>query len=131
VVALAGYVIGVGLHALWNLVATLGAIQDHVFAGVAVDVAVLLLPGVWTLLAVVHFGWRRERRMESHMATKRQIAIALVGMALLLGVDTGAHVMVFNPGAMADAYPKTADDPRKPYVMWPGTPYQHLVMPVK
>ena len=46
-------------------------------------------------------------------------------------VDTGAHVMVLNPGPMADAYPKTADDPKKPYVMWPGTPYQHLMIPVK
>ena len=46
-------------------------------------------------------------------------------------VDTGAHVMVLNPGPMADAYPKSADDPKKPYVMWPGTPYQHLMIPVK
>jgi hypothetical protein len=46
-------------------------------------------------------------------------------------VDTGAHVMVLNPGPMAEAYPKTADDPKKPYLMWPGTPYQHLMIPVK
>jgi hypothetical protein len=46
-------------------------------------------------------------------------------------IDTGAHIMVLNPGAMADAYPKTAEDPTKPYVMWPGTPYQHLMIPVK
>jgi hypothetical protein len=46
-------------------------------------------------------------------------------------VDTGAHVMIFNPGPMADAYPKSAGDPKKPYVMWPGTPYQHLMIPVK
>jgi hypothetical protein len=46
-------------------------------------------------------------------------------------VDTGAHVMVLNPGAMADAYPKSAEDPKKPYVMWAGTPYQHLMIPVK
>jgi hypothetical protein len=46
-------------------------------------------------------------------------------------IDTGAHVMVLNPGAMADAYPKSAEDPKKPYVMWPGTPYQHLMIPVK
>ena len=39
--------------------------------------------------------------------------------------------MVLNPGPMADAYPKSADDPKKPYVMWPGTPYQHLMIPVK
>ena len=47
-------------------------------------------------------------------------------------VDTGPHVMILNPpGAMADQYPKTAADPKKPYVMWPGTPYQHLMIPVK
>ena len=46
-------------------------------------------------------------------------------------VDTGAHVMIFNPGPMAEAYPKSADNPRQPYVMWPGTPYQHLMIPVK
>jgi hypothetical protein len=46
-------------------------------------------------------------------------------------VDTGPHVMVLNPGPMADAYPKSAGDPKKPYVMWPGTPYQHLMIPVK
>jgi hypothetical protein len=46
-------------------------------------------------------------------------------------IDTGPHVMVLNPGPMADSYPKTAGDPKKPYVMWPGTPYQHLMIPVK
>jgi hypothetical protein len=29
-------------------------------------------------------------------------------------------------------YPRAADaDPTKPYVMWPGTPYEHLMLPVK
>jgi hypothetical protein len=46
-------------------------------------------------------------------------------------VDTGPHVMVLNPGSAADAYPKSADDPKKPYVMFPGTPYQHLMIPVR
>ena len=46
-------------------------------------------------------------------------------------VDTGAHIMIFNPGPMVDAYPKSAENPHKPYVMWPGTPYQHLMIPVK
>ena len=48
-------------------------------------------------------------------------------------VQTGAHVMIVGPAArtMAD-YPRTADpDPTKPYVMWPGSPYQHLMLPVK
>jgi hypothetical protein len=38
-------------------------------------------------------------------------------------------------GAAAKAmvgYPKAADaDPTKPYVMWPGSPYEHLMIPVK
>ena len=29
-------------------------------------------------------------------------------------------------------YPMTADaDPAKPYVMWPDTPYAHLMIPVR
>jgi hypothetical protein len=29
-------------------------------------------------------------------------------------------------------YPKDADpDTSVPYVMWPGTPYQHLMIPIK
>jgi hypothetical protein len=28
-------------------------------------------------------------------------------------------------------YPRTADpDVTRPYVMWPGTPYEHLMLPV-
>lgn len=46
-------------------------------------------------------------------------------------IDTGPHVMVLNPGPMADAYPKSAGDPKKAYVMWPGTPYQHVMIPVR
>lgn len=46
-------------------------------------------------------------------------------------VDTGPHVMILNPGALADSYPKTAEDPKKPYVMWPGTPWQHIMIPVR
>ena len=31
-----------------------------------------------------------------------------------------------------DQYPKSADpDTASPYVMWAGTPYQHLMVPVK
>jgi hypothetical protein len=31
-----------------------------------------------------------------------------------------------------DAYPKNADpDTSAPYVMWAGTPYQHLMAPVR
>jgi hypothetical protein len=48
-------------------------------------------------------------------------------------VKTGAHVMVVGaePG-FYDMYPKGADpNTHAPYVMWAGTPYQHLMVPVK
>jgi hypothetical protein len=48
-------------------------------------------------------------------------------------VQTGPHVMVVGAAAKTMAgYPRTPDpDPTKPYVMWPGTPYEHLMLPVK
>jgi hypothetical protein len=48
-------------------------------------------------------------------------------------VDTGPHVMLFNVGEMAQNYPSQKENPdtRQPYVMWPGTPYEHLMIPVK
>lgn len=48
-------------------------------------------------------------------------------------VETGPHVMVVGADAsFYDQYPKSADpDTSQPYVMWPGTPYQHLMIPVK
>lgn len=48
-------------------------------------------------------------------------------------VQTGPHVMIVGPAVKAmTGYPRTADpDPTKPYVMWPGTPYEHLMVPVK
>ena len=48
-------------------------------------------------------------------------------------VETGAHVMVVGADAgFYDQYPKDAQpDTATPYVMWPGTPYQHLMVPVK
>jgi hypothetical protein len=49
-------------------------------------------------------------------------------------IKTGAHVMIVGAAAkaMAADYPKSADaDPTKPYIMWPGTPYEHLMLPVK
>ena len=48
-------------------------------------------------------------------------------------VETGSHVMVVGAAVKnMTGYPKTADpDPTKPYVMWPGTPYEHLMIPVK
>lgn len=47
-------------------------------------------------------------------------------------VITGPHVMVFNAGDMMGGYPTEAKpDPTKPYVMYPGTPYAHLMLPVR
>jgi hypothetical protein len=48
-------------------------------------------------------------------------------------VQTGPHVMIGGPGIakMLDSYPTTADDTRKPYVMFGGTPYEHLMIPVR
>jgi len=46
-------------------------------------------------------------------------------------IDTGPHVMVMNIGAKFTGYPTTPDNPKAPYVMWPNTPYAHLMIPVK
>jgi hypothetical protein len=48
-------------------------------------------------------------------------------------VDTGPHLMLFNVGAMIDSYPDQGDNPdtKAPYVMWAGTPYEHLMIPVE
>jgi hypothetical protein len=48
-------------------------------------------------------------------------------------IKTGPHVMIVGADpSFYDAYPKSADpDTSVPYVMWPGTPYQHLMAPVK
>lgn len=48
-------------------------------------------------------------------------------------IKTGAHVVVVGADpSFYDQYPKSADsDTTVPYVMWAGTPYQHLMAPVK
>lgn len=48
-------------------------------------------------------------------------------------IKTGPHVMVVGAdAAFYDMYPKSPKpDTSMPYVMWPGTPYQHLMVPVK
>jgi hypothetical protein len=48
-------------------------------------------------------------------------------------IKTGPHIMVVGADAsFYDTYPKSADpDTSAPYVMWAGTPYQHLMAPVK
>jgi hypothetical protein len=48
-------------------------------------------------------------------------------------IKTGPHLMIAGADAAFYAmYPKDADpDTSRPYVMWAGTPYQHLMVPVK
>jgi hypothetical protein len=47
-------------------------------------------------------------------------------------VKTGPHVMIVGATGMTDTYPHDATaDPTKPYVMWPGTPYEHVMLPIK
>lgn len=46
-------------------------------------------------------------------------------------VKTGPHVMIVGSAAKSLGYPTTADpDPTNPYVMWPDTPYAHVMIPV-
>lgn len=50
------------------------------------------------------------------------------GMA---GVSTGPMLMIVNvPRAALAGYPHDASDPDKPFVMYAGTPYEHLMVPV-
>lgn len=48
-------------------------------------------------------------------------------------IKTGPHIMIVGADAsFYDLYPKDAQpDTAVPYVMWSGTPYQHLMAPVK
>jgi hypothetical protein len=49
-------------------------------------------------------------------------------------VKTGPHVMIVGGEAksMMQGYPRDPKaNPDRPYVMWPGTPYEHLMLPVK
>jgi hypothetical protein len=46
-------------------------------------------------------------------------------------VKTGPHVMIVGPAVKTLGYPMTSDaDATKPYVMWPNTPYAHVMIPV-
>jgi hypothetical protein len=47
-------------------------------------------------------------------------------------IKTGPHIMIVGADAsFYDIYPKSADpDTKSPYVMWAGTPYQHLMAPI-
>lgn len=48
-------------------------------------------------------------------------------------IKTGPHVMIVGAeDSFYDMYPKSTDpDTSVPYVMWAGTPYQHLMIPIK
>lgn len=46
-------------------------------------------------------------------------------------VRTGPHMMVFGADSLLKLYPSAAKpDTSAPYVMWAGTPYAHLMVPV-
>ncbi|HEX6011840.1 MAG TPA: hypothetical protein VFY87_08580 [Geminicoccaceae bacterium] len=47
-------------------------------------------------------------------------------------IETGPHVMVVGAKGMMGGYPRAADpNTAQPYVMWPDTPYEHLMLPVR
>jgi hypothetical protein len=47
-------------------------------------------------------------------------------------VETGPHVMVVGAESLNKLYPATAEpDTSKPYVMFGGTPYAHVMVPIK
>ena len=48
-------------------------------------------------------------------------------------VKTDAHIMMVGSAVrMMTGFPRTPDpDPTKPYVMWSGTPYEHVMIPMK
>ena len=46
-------------------------------------------------------------------------------------VTTGPHVMVVGMAGMLGDLPKTPDAPNKPFIMWGGSSYEHIMMPIK
>ena len=47
-------------------------------------------------------------------------------------VKTGPHVMIVGGKGLTASYPRDAKpDATQPYVMWPDTPYEHLMLPVQ
>ena len=47
-------------------------------------------------------------------------------------IKTGPHIMIVGDPEMLKAYPASPDpNTAAPYVMWSGTPYAHLMVPVK
>lgn len=47
--------------------------------------------------------------------------------------ETGPHVMIFNAGTALAGYADPGENPDRtqPFVMWSGSPYQHLMIPVE
>lgn len=46
-------------------------------------------------------------------------------------VTTGPHVMVVGMAGMLDNIPRSPDAPKQPFIMWGGSSYEHIMMPVK
>jgi hypothetical protein len=47
-------------------------------------------------------------------------------------IETGPHVMVVGSKEVLAGHPTSPDpDTKVPYVMWDGTPYAHLMVPVQ
>ena len=47
-------------------------------------------------------------------------------------IETGPHVMIVGATDVVSAYPRSPQpDTTSPYVMWPDTPYEHLMIPIK
>jgi hypothetical protein len=46
-------------------------------------------------------------------------------------VDTGPHVMVLNSKGRMAGYPTSHENTKVPFVMFGGTPYEHLMIPVR
>ena len=44
-------------------------------------------------------------------------------------IEEGAHLMILAPPELLDAFP-TDPENGGPYVMWKGTPYQHIMVPI-
>ncbi len=46
-------------------------------------------------------------------------------------IVTGPHIMIFGPASKTMGLTEAKDpDPKKPYMMWAGTPYEHAMVPV-
>ncbi len=46
------------------------------------------------------------------------------------GIHTGPALMILNTRGMLQGYPLVPTNPGQPFIMWPGTPYEHLMVPV-